>query len=185
MWKTPTTIVHTLPAHCMKPWCLNQQQLDQQSYRSRLWTKTKGKTQSLSTLLKQVRTEAENVASWFLPYTEQCCDSGPSWPTSQLHWSAFSSRAGQRRHLLFYFDTAIPKTCQNRISFTFTRWLQSLLPLSHWFKTITEVIETYSQCLFSGCWLQSSTQWILHKQMPHQLVCPGIFASIWSEEHGD
>lgn len=81
--------------------------------------------------------------------------------------------------VVFYFETAIPKTCQNRISFTFTRWLQSLLPLSHWFKTITEVVESYSQCLFSGCWLQSSTQWILHKQMPHQLVCPGIFAGIW------
>lgn len=122
------TIVHTLPAPCMKPQCLNQQQLDQQSCRSQLWTKTKAKMQSLSTLLKQVRTEAENAVLWFMPYTEQCCDSGLSWHTSQLLWSTFC-RAGQRRHLpvgCFLFWRM------------FTRRLLSLLPLSHWFKTITE-----------------------------------------------
>lgn len=68
------TTVPTSPAHCMKPQCLNQQQLDQQCCRSRLWTKTKEKMQSLSILLKQVRTEAKNEVSWIMPDTEQCCD---------------------------------------------------------------------------------------------------------------
>lgn len=93
-------IVHTLPARYTKPQCLNQQQLDPQCCRLQLWTKTKEKTQSLSTLLKQVRTEAENVTTWFMPYTEQFCDGDLSWHTSQLLMTTFSCRAWQRRHLV-------------------------------------------------------------------------------------
>lgn len=122
MWKTPMTTVPTSPAHCMKPWCLNQRQLDQQCCRSQLWTKTKEKMQSLFILLKQVRTEAKNKVSWIIPDTEQWCDGHLCWHTFQLLWSTFSCTDGQRRPLvvllsfffLFYFEATIPKTCQNK-----------------------------------------------------------------------